>query len=120
MATLKEINSYQLFVASHPQFNEWQANILLRKDNTVVVDVRFVPDPGYWASHGNINANGISLIYVGIERYSWFVDILRNEKPLFAVLYPAVGATPVRLLLQTSSEPVGEAEGVLAERAVFA
>jgi hypothetical protein len=31
------------------------------------------------------------LIYVGIERYAYFVDILRNEKPLFAVLYPAAG-----------------------------
>jgi hypothetical protein len=111
MSTLKPINGYQLYLSSYPQFNEWQANILLRQDNLVVVDVRFVGDPANWASRGSINPDGISLIYVGIERYPWFVDMLRNEKPLFAVLYPPVGSVPPRLLLQTGAEPVGESEG---------
>ncbi len=111
MATLKAINNYQLFVASHPQFNEWQENVLLRQDNTLIVDVRFVADPANWASRGSINPNGVSLIYVGTERYPWFVDVLRNEKPLFAALYPASGTVPPRLLLQTGPEPAGENEG---------
>ena len=111
MATLKPINNYQLYVVSHPQFNEWQANVILRQENAAVVDVRFVADPENWANRGSINPSGVSQIYVGIERYPWFVDILRNEKPLFAVLYPASGAVPPRLLLQTGPEPIGETEG---------
>jgi hypothetical protein len=110
MATIKPINNYQLYVSSHPQFNEWQANILLKQDNMLVVDLRFVVDPDNWASRGSILPNGISIIYVGIERYSWFVDILRNEKPLSAVLYPPTGPDPPRILLQTGAEPIGEME----------
>jgi hypothetical protein len=113
MATLKPINKYQLYVSSHPQFNEWQANVLLRQDNALIADVRFVAQPENWASRGSINPSGVSLIYVGIERYPWFVDILRNEKPLFAVLYPASATEPPRLLLQTAPEPIGETEGAL-------
>jgi len=106
----REINNYQLFVASHPQFNEWQANIMLRKDNTVVVDVRFVADPAKYASLGSVVSNGVSLIYVGVERYLWFIDVLRNEKPLWALLYPADSTMPPRMLLQTGVELAGEAQ----------
>ena len=110
MATVKPINRYQIYVASHPRFNEWHANIMLKQDNAVVVDVRFVPDPDNFLSFSSINPNGVSQIYVGIERYLWFVDLLRNEKPLTAVLYPPAGTAPPRLLLQTDSEPIGESE----------
>lgn len=111
MATLKSFNNYKVYVSSHPKFNEWIANIYLMQNNACIVDVRFVSDPDFWASHGNINTAGVSTIYVGIERYPWFVDILRNEKPLFVSLYPAIGATPVKMILQTGTEPVGEDEG---------
>jgi hypothetical protein len=90
--------SFGLHVSSHPQFNEWQADIL-RQDSTLVADVRFAADPENWAGRGSIHPNCVSPIDVGIERYTWFVDILRNEKPLFAVLSnPASGAVPPRLL----------------------
>jgi hypothetical protein len=39
------------------------------------------------------------------------VDVLRNEKPLTAVLYSAIGNLPLRMLLQTGPEQSGEAEG---------
>lgn len=111
-AIIKPINQYEIRLSSHPQFNEWQANVLLRQDNAIVADVRFVADPANWVRFGNINPNGASLIFVGVERYPWFIDMLRNEKPLFVQLHPATGSLPVRMILQTSSEPVGEKEGV--------
>ncbi|HEX7313927.1 MAG TPA: hypothetical protein VF297_08390 [Pyrinomonadaceae bacterium] len=113
MAFTKSINKYQIYLSSHPQFNEWQANIILRMDNTLVVDLRFVADPASLVNIGYANETGVSLIYVGIERLAWFVDVLRHEKPLFLTFYPKSGTTPARMLLQTSSdEPVGEQEGV--------
>jgi hypothetical protein len=111
MATIQQFNSYQVYIASHPQFNEWQANIKLRLESTLVVDIRFVGDPANWANRGAVNPGGISTIYVGSERFPWFVDILRNEKPLYAVLYPPTHTAPPLMLLQTGTEPVGEAEG---------
>ena len=112
MATLKSINKYQIYLASHPQFNEWIANIILRQqDNTLIADVRFVADPDTWVSFGSVSPNGSATIYVGIERLPWFVDVLRNEKPLFVVLYDKTASNPARMLLQTGpGEPIGETE----------
>ena len=111
MATSKSINKYQIYLASYPQFNEWQANIILRKDNTLVADLRFVADPETWVSFGSVNPNGISTLYFAIERFPWFVDVLRNEKPLFVVLYDKTVSNPARMLLQTGpGEPIGETE----------
>lgn len=111
MATVKSINKYQIYLASHPQFNEWIANVLLRQDNTLVVDARFVADPETWESFASVNPNGVSTLYFPIERLAWVVDVLRNEKPLFAVLYDKTASNPARMLLQTGpGEPIGETE----------
>lgn len=110
MPTIKPINNYRIHVSSFPQFNEWIANIYLYQDNTLVVDLRFVANPASVIQFSSLNPNGISLIYANIERLSWFVDTLRNEKPLSAVLYPGTGTMPPRMLLQTSLEPIGEVE----------
>jgi hypothetical protein len=108
MPTTKEIKKYRIFLASHPSFNEWQANIFLcQQDGTVVVDLRFVTNPNQYAGLAKINLTTASLFYCGVDRLAWFVDVLRNEKPLYAVLYPG---TPPRMLLQTDPEPVGETE----------
>jgi hypothetical protein len=104
------INAYETFLSSN-QHNEWQANIIILSADKAVVDLRFVADPGKWASKGNIIPNGPSTIYVGMERYSWFVDLLRNEKPLNVWVYPALGTLPPRMMLSTGAEPVGESEG---------
>lgn len=110
MATSKPIDGYSVAISSHPKFNEWQANITLLKGKAAVVDVRFVTDPDQWASHNNANPNGISTMYVGTDRYKWFIDLLRNEGPLTVTLYPAAGNVPARMLLGTYAAPVGEGE----------
>ena len=111
MPTIKQINQYEISLASHPKFNEWQANVLLRTNYKIVVDVRFVTDPDTFVNRGYVSPNGVSLIYVGIERLASFVDVLRNEKPLSVALFPQTGTTPALMQLMTSIEPAGEAEG---------
>jgi len=110
MALNNNITSYQVYLSSHIHNHEWQANIILRDNNMAVIDLRFVADPGSWVSKGKINATGVSIIYAGMDRYSWFLDVLRNETPLVAVLYSPIGTVPPRLLLQTGPEPSGESE----------
>jgi len=107
---IESINKYEVMLSSHPQFNEWIANILLRKDNRLIVDVRFVENPDLLAQYGSINQGAVSLIYAGIERFSKFLNILQNEKPLFVQLVPASVSNPARILLRTGTEPIGEQE----------
>jgi hypothetical protein len=47
------------------------------------------------------------LIYVPRWKYEWFVDLLRNESPVFCHLFPP---RPNLNCLSTSREPVGEGE----------
>jgi hypothetical protein len=109
-AMIESINKYEVMLSSHPQFNEWIANILLRKDNRIIVDVRFVDNPDLLAQYGSINEGAISLVYVGMKRFSNFLNILQNEKPLFVQLVHASSSNPARILLRTGAEPVGEQE----------
>jgi len=110
MALSNDITSYQVILSSHVHNHEWLASIILRQNTMAVIDLRFVVDPASLASKSKINATGLSIIYLGIDRYTWFVDILRNELPLTAVLYSPIGNMPTRLLLHTGPEPTGENE----------
>ena len=49
----------------------------------------------------------IGYLYPPIEQFSWFVDILRNEKAIFALIDEA---KPEINHLRTNKEPVGEQE----------
>ena len=45
--------------------------------------------------------------YLPAEQFSWYLDILRNEKPVYAVLN---SDNPITNGLSTGDEPVGEEE----------
>jgi hypothetical protein len=92
------------------RFNEWKANIILRMDNDPIVDLRLVEDPDNFISLQNVQQNGISQIYDNISQLPFYIDILRNEKPLYVVLYESAGGSHSRCILQTSTEPVREGE----------
>lgn len=47
------------------------------------------------------------LIFVPKWQYEWFVDLLRNESPVYCYLFPP---RPNLSCLSTSREPVGEGE----------
>lgn len=111
MALNTLVSGYQILLCSHQQHQEWQASILLlQKNNTPFIDLRFVAEPEKWLNKGKILLDGISIIYVDASRYSTFVDLLRNETPLNAILYSPVGTVPTRVVLQTGVELAGEGE----------
>ncbi len=110
MAFIKQIDGYQVWIASYDHFNEWKANITLSYGNAAVVDMRFVDNPASLTAYQSVQETGISVIYDHIDRFPLYIDILRNEKPLYAVLYESVTGSFAKCLLGTSREPVGEGE----------
>jgi hypothetical protein len=46
-------------------------------------------------------------LYVPAEHFSWYIDLLRNEKPLYVSLFPE---GPINNRLTCRWEPIGEAE----------
>ncbi len=53
-------------------------------------------------------ARGIGRSYLPAEQYGWYLDILRNEKPVFARMH---SEKPQWNMVFTGAEPVGEGEG---------
>ena len=104
----KSIDNYTFSISSFEKFNEWKANIYLKNGNNTVVDLRFVKDPSNLLSLQQVNQNGISTIYDTIDQLPIYLDILRNEKPLYVTLYERISGTAARCLLNTSPEPIGE------------
>lgn len=105
---MKNVTNYSCSLPSHPQFNEWKRNIILFNGTQAIVDVRFVENPGSSSLQSlvKVDPNGISMVYVRFEDYPLWVDILRNEKPVYVHHYPE----SKRILLSTFQEPVGETE----------
>ena len=64
------------------------------------------PDGG---DHKNeyIPANKWASVFLPVEQYSWYIDLLRNERPVFAYVN---SNKPERNRLYTGKEPVGEEE----------
>jgi hypothetical protein len=106
----KPIDSYTVSIASFEKFNEWKANIYLKSGNTIVVDLRFVKDPTSLLQFQHVVQNGISTIYDTIDQLPIYLDILRNEKPLYVTLYENASGTFAHCLLNTNLEPIGENE----------
>jgi hypothetical protein len=104
----KQIDSYTVSIASFEKFNEWKANIYLKSGNTTIVDLRFVKDPTNYLQFQHVNQNQVSTIYDTIDQLPIYLDILRNEKPLYVTLYENVSGTFAHCLLNTNPEPIGE------------
>lgn len=105
MATRKEVKNYSVYVAAHLDgFNEWWADIYLYDESDRSFgDIRFTDK---LTDHNNqINPTGHSTMWAPPEAYHRVLDLLRNEKPLYVLLYDSG-----RALLSTSVEPVGEEE----------
>ncbi len=62
-----------------------------------------VPDPVY------IEANKVGAIFIPFTELQNYIDLVRNEKPIYAYLN---SSKPEWNSLRTSSEPVGEEEGI--------
>ena len=73
--------------------------------NTIRGVARFYPDGTHIPEASEDTSIGRIYIYLPISRFTSFVDILRNEKPIY-LRY----ASPTNAFLQTLLEPTGEGE----------
>ena len=68
------------------------------------VDREELPDSNYDASTGAAN------VFVHASQYPWYVDLLRNERPVQCTIETS---RPRQSRLSTGNEPTGEAEQVI-------
>ena len=95
--------SYRLPSTGHPL----KAQILLRNNGADVLRVRLVEDPSQFVHKSVYNPDGFSTVYDNIDQLPLYLDILRNEKPLYVTVYDHPN---VHCYLKTFYEPVGEEE----------
>ncbi len=83
------------------------ASILCRGDGDTDLVVVFQPagEPSR-NNHYEVGQRRAYLVRPASE-FQWYVDLLRNEKPVYAVIYDD---QPVFMFLHTGAEPVGEGE----------
>lgn len=68
-----------------------------------------VPPNGAVTAGPNMQGEYTGDLYVPVEQYAWYLDMLRNEGPLWAVLAPD---TPELVALTSGAEAVGEEESI--------
>lgn len=110
MAVVFEVKEYEVFVAREMTVDalgaRFSAYIVCKGESEHRLCLYF--------SHGgplvaNTVENGrIGRAFLPAEAYPWVVDLLRNERPVYAYLNPD---EPLWNRLYTGPEPVGEGEG---------
>ncbi len=108
MARSIKVKSYLIRIATGSLgFNEWRRNIIVRSDETkTYCDIRFVDNPASFQSIEKVRENGPSQLYLPLDSFEPTVDLLRNEEPLYIVLYESSN----RAMIQSIQEPPGEEE----------
>lgn len=108
MARSIKVKSYLIRIATGSLgFNEWRRNIIVRSDETrTYCDIRFVDNPASFQNIEKVRENGPSQLYLPLDSFEPTVDLLRNEEPLYIVLYESSN----RAIIQSIQEPPGEEE----------
>lgn len=110
-----EISSYELTVARRMsavltgQHFVWRSDIYVYGSGYLMIlyfvdDVDSAPDNLYYAPRK------AGFMLLPVTQYNWYVDILRNESPVFAQIYTHA---PNANRLYTGSEPTGEGEVIV-------
>jgi hypothetical protein len=99
------IDMYRTTIFSFEKVNYANASIALYSKNKMIVDLRFSENPsddvikqpdGAWTVHEHIN------------RYSMWIENLRNYSTLYVLLYPKETGVAARCLLMTGLQLVGQ------------
>jgi hypothetical protein len=103
-----KVTHYQIIIAiDSVGFNEWRHNIMVWSDDpTTLCDIRFVDNPALFKQHEKVRENGPSQLYLPLDAFASTVDLLRNEKPLYIILYEPENMA----IIQSIGEPPGEGE----------
>ena len=62
-----------------------------------------------------IDSNILASLYIPSEQFQWYIDTLRNEKPVYALIFEE----PEAIIVSTSEEPVGEGERKILNRFII-
>jgi hypothetical protein len=106
-----EVVDYALFLAPHMTVEEdaahFYAYIVCQGKSGQTLTFYFMrPDSPGGANSYN-PATGQAVAYLPADQYLWYVDMLRNEKPVFAYVNKD---NPGWNRIHTGQEPVGEGE----------
>lgn len=100
-----EVQSYTLSISDPERPTNWKAWIALQGPFGVAF-LYFVPPSGTLrANHKRAGMNAFDIDY-WMYSYAQFIDMLRNEKPVYFLYDDAVNTAEVA----TNWEPIGEAE----------
>jgi hypothetical protein len=113
--TTTEIARYEANVVSRTEPNHFAATVwLYRADNSVLAFLRFYRAGVEMAANEfRVDLNSAVASY-RFDAFSPIVDLLRNEKPLYFTWFDYSATAPGRMFgnVGTSTEPVGEQEGI--------
>ncbi len=104
MAFGKHVDSYAAFVYPNESGTSRARMNLYCKDGYRLY-VIFADDPGVNA-YTESSKTGIA--HAPSDHYPWYVDLLRNEKPVYVTFDP--DHDPPRFTVYAGTEPVGEEE----------
>jgi hypothetical protein len=115
MAGTYQISSYQVeygaalqsFSADGRSYGPWVGRIVCRAEGTVDrLIIGIVPDDK--PIPGGVTLGSAGFIWIHVAHLGTFVDLLRNEKPVYMRIVDAPHSA--FNLISTSREPVGEGE----------
>ena len=102
---MSQFNLYRVYYYSAPQYS-WDVCIDLYMDGTPVGTLLFMK--AGQVIPGNSSPGGVPRLHYSITHFPAIMSMLREEKPLYVSLNTANGIGAV----STTSEPVGEQEGI--------
>jgi hypothetical protein len=108
--TTFEISSYDVELARQPESqggHRFCAVITCHGSNGQTLMLYFVQPGSPMPENQYDPSSGIGSSYLPAEQYSWYLDILRNERPVYARMH---SAEPNWNKIFTGAEPVGEGE----------
>jgi hypothetical protein len=101
-----KIDEYEVFYSSLNSPNKWVPRIWLRGGGTYIGQLHFYPNGS--ALPSDAKSDGRVDLYYHLDDFDNIIDLLRNEKPMYLV-WSGSGLGRENAI-QTTSEPVGEAE----------
>lgn len=113
--TMTEIARYEANVVSRTEPNHFAATVwLFRADGSLLAFLRFYR-PGVEMAANEFRSDlNAAIVSYRFDAFPPTVDLLRNEKPLYFTWFDYSATVPGRLFgaVGTSTEPVGEQEGI--------
>ena len=105
MAFVRTVNRHSAFIYPNKGSQEGRINLYCNPDKLYIL----FRDPSESLSNNSYNeSNKIGIAYQTFDQYQYYLDLLRNEKPINVTFNP--GVSPPSFVVYCASEPPGEGE----------